>query len=72
MSSVQMTSIVLDAKLNSANCASCRNDGVVMSGTFQKDLDPKAVLNRAGRWHKPWFYKHVEQESITTACALYD
>ncbi|CAJ1970026.1 unnamed protein product [Cylindrotheca closterium] len=36
--------------------------GVVMSGEFVDAKDvPFGKANRIGFWHKPWFYKHVEQ-----------
>lgn len=38
------------------------HDGVIMSGVFVDEPDPKVgIVNRLGRWYKPWFYKHVER-----------
>jgi delta24-sterol reductase len=35
--------------------------GVVMTGRLVDKPDhSKGTVNRIGRWHKPWFYEHVE------------
>ncbi|MEM7159099.1 MAG: FAD-binding oxidoreductase [Myxococcota bacterium] len=39
-----------------------KESAVVMSGDFATPTTPeeKAKINPIGRWHKPWFFKHVE------------
>ena len=37
-----------------------RDAAVVMRGRFSDQIDSDGTLNRIGRWHKPWFYKHVQ------------
>lgn len=37
-----------------------RDRAVIMCGDFADAPPPGAVINRLGRWYKPWFYKHVE------------
>ena len=36
-----------------------KEKSVIMTGTFT-DTYESGLLNRMGRWYKPWFYKHVE------------
>lgn len=35
---------------------------VLMTGSMTdgRDKRPGEAINRIGRWHKPWFYKHVD------------
>lgn len=39
-----------------------KESAVVMSGDFATPTTPeeKSKINPIGRWHKPWFFKHVE------------
>ena len=36
-----------------------KEKSVIMTGTFTDTYESR-LLNRIGRWYKPWFYKHVE------------
>lgn len=37
-----------------------RDQAVIMVGKFADAVGPDGTLNTAGRWYKPWFYKHVQ------------
>ncbi|CAJ0587020.1 unnamed protein product, partial [Mesorhabditis spiculigera] len=37
-----------------------KNLGVVMKGSFCEDAPRNGTVNPIGKWHKPWFYTHVE------------
>lgn len=37
-----------------------KESGVVMVGRFADEPPRNAIVNRIGRWYKPWFFKHVE------------
>jgi len=37
-----------------------RTTGVIMTGQMTNTADP-LKLNEIGKWHKPWFFKHVEK-----------
>ncbi len=50
-----------------------KDEAVIMSGNFAdlagEGLDKWGKINRAARWHKPWFYKHVETFLDKASCA---
>jgi delta24-sterol reductase len=37
-----------------------KSSGVIMTGQMTNTADP-LKLNEIGKWHKPWFFKHVER-----------
>lgn len=37
-----------------------RHTGVLMVGHYSDRIGKDGTLNEIGRWHKPWFYKHIE------------
>jgi delta24-sterol reductase len=37
-----------------------RDSGVIMTGALTDTPGTDGRVNRIGRWHRPWFYKHVE------------
>ncbi|KAE9551454.1 hypothetical protein FO519_005327 [Halicephalobus sp. NKZ332] len=37
-----------------------KDTGVVMTGYFADAVPRNGVFNSIGKWHKPWFFKHVE------------
>jgi len=39
-----------------------KEEAVVMTGNFAdpQTADERAKINKVSRWHKPWFFKHVE------------
>lgn len=39
-----------------------RDQMVVMPASFADASEVKGTMNPIGRWHKPWFYKHVEKK----------
>lgn len=38
-----------------------RHTGVLMTGVLTDETGTDGIINRIGRWYKPWFYKHVEE-----------
>ena len=38
-----------------------KNRAVVMTGNMVDSCHPNQ-LNEIGKWHKPWFFKHVEEK----------
>ena len=38
-----------------------KSKAVVMTGNFTDSANP-GMLNEIGIWHKPWFFKHVEEK----------
>ena len=77
-----------DLLTNEANCREnefvegiqfTKEKGVVMRGRFS-DGPPKnhgGTINKIGKWHKPWFYTHVEkigkrQKEVTEFIPLRD
>ncbi len=38
-----------------------RHTGVIMTGVLTDETKPDGIVNRIGRWYKPWFYRHVEK-----------
>ena len=41
-----------------------KEKATVMTGNFVDSIDP-GKLNEIGKWHKPWFFKHVEKKVVS-------
>jgi delta24-sterol reductase len=37
-----------------------KDHAVIMAGEFADAPADRSLINPLGRWHKPWFFKHVE------------